>query len=159
MGQHSPDGKSMAHKTTTLELVGVMLPLLMDLHAVAGQPVVCDTDNVGAVEAWWKGHSNGDELASTLVRAMFHLAAAAGVQLYVRWIPRNSTDAALICDSFSKGSFEFVTKLPSPIVLPKPPLSLVRWLKSPKVDDELGPRLLEEISGQTAPPPLLGYTI
>ena len=134
VGELAPDGKSMAHKTTTLELVGVMLPLVMDLKAMTGQAVVCDTDNVGAVETWWKGHSNRDELASTLVRACFHICAAAGVELFVRWIPRNSTEAAVIVDSFSKGSLEHTKHFPSPINLPKPPRTLVRWLKQPRVD-------------------------
>ena len=159
IGELAPDGKSMAHKTMTLELVGVLLPLVMDLPSMVGQAVVCDTDNIGAVETWWKGHSNADELASTLVRAMFHICAAGGIQLYLRWIPRNSTEAAVIVDSFSKGSLEYATRFPTPIKLPKPPRTLMKWLRQPKVDDDLGPNLLDEISGQPFPPPLLGYNI
>ena len=51
VGRLAPDGKSMAHKTTTLELAGLFLPFLTDLHAMVGRAVVCDTDNVGAVYA------------------------------------------------------------------------------------------------------------
>jgi len=80
VGALAPDGKSMAHKTTTLELVGVMLPFLTDLHAMAGRPVLCETDNVGAVCTWWRGHSNTDPLASTLVRALAPVLLRLGLE-------------------------------------------------------------------------------
>jgi hypothetical protein len=149
----------MAHKTTTLELVGVLLPLIMDLHVAFGRVVVCETDSVSAVRAWWRGHSHKDELASTLVRAMFHITAAAGIQLYLRWIPRNSTPAAAAVDSLSKGSMEVLSTLPPCFTLPPVPRSLVSWLEEPCVDDGLGPAILEELARSTDPPNLLGYTV
>ena len=109
---------------------------------------------------WRKGHCNGDELASTLVRALSHLVAALGVELFVEWVPRNSTRAAAIGDALSKGVTSVLLGIPDrPALLPRPPSALYDWLKGPSVDDDLGPRLLREMAESNPELPLLGYTI
>ena len=159
-GFKAPDGKSMAHKTTTLELVGVLLPLLLDSQVVAGRQVLCMTDNAAVVYTWKKGHCNGDELASTLVRALSHLVSALGVELFVDWVPRNSTPAAALVDALSKGDTSALLQIPDrPATLPRPPSSLYSWLKDPCVDDDLGPRLLREMAETNPELPLLGYSV
>ena len=159
MGKKAPDGKSMAHKLTTLELIGALMPLVMDFQAMAGQPVVCFLDNIGAAWCWKKGHSNKDELASTIVRAMAHVAAAARIELFVEWIPRNSTPDATLCDSLSKGSLRAALHYPDMMAnLPSPPKVLMDWLKDPRVDDSLGPRLIREVAISQSIPWLSSFT-
>lgn len=64
-GFFAPDGKSLAHKTTTLELVGILLPFLTDTDTLLGCPVICYTDNMPATRAFLHGRCNKDELASS----------------------------------------------------------------------------------------------
>lgn len=155
----APDGKSLSNKLTLLELVGVTLPFMMDNHALAGRHVLCETDNFGTYSVWWNGHSRQDELSTTLVRALFHLVAASGSTLYVAWVRRNSTTASQWVDSFSKGRLDPFRHIQVPEPLPSPPKAFMSWLRDPKVDDSLGPRILEEMASNQNPPPLLGYTV
>ena len=87
----APDGKSLGHKTTTLDLVVVMLPFVMNSDFMVGCPVVCYTDNVGVVCIYASGHSNKNELASTLLKAISVITSVLGVRLWVEWVTRNST--------------------------------------------------------------------
>ena len=161
-GRKACDGKSLACKTMTLEMLGPFLPLVTDTANVIGKAVVVHVDNMGCHYAWKAGYSNQDVLATTLVKALGHLEAAMGLTLFIEHVPRCSTPEAVIVDSLSKGDLsplEFLIKNSNFQPLPRVPNALLRWLQDPVPDEDLGPRILNEIAQKNPSLPLLGYNL
>ena len=79
--------------------------------------------------------------------------------LYVTWLPRNSTRAACIVDSLSKGSLEAAMIPGFPTQFPRLPRAFRDWLRNPRIDDFLGPDILDELASSGCGAPLLGYNV
>jgi hypothetical protein len=97
-------GARLASKMTTLEAVGLLLPLLSVPGALAGHHVVLGVDNLGVVYGWQNGGCKGDRWASVLIRALHIIAAYLGCTVHVRHTPRLSSAAAVMADSLTRSS-------------------------------------------------------
>ena len=161
-GRKACDGKSLGNKTTSLELLGAVLPLVTDIENILGKSVVVHVDNMACHYVWKAGYSNQDPIATTIANMISHLTAAMAVTLFIEHVPRCSTPEALIVDTLSKGDLSplvYLTKHAGFQVLPRIPQALLNWIKDPIVDDNLGPRILKEIAEKNPSIPLLGYTV
>jgi hypothetical protein len=92
----------LGDKTTTLELVGVLLPLLLCPDRLTNQHVVLQVDNMGAVWGWEKGYVAGDNMASILIRCIVVLSARLGSVIHVTHLPRVSDWEARVADRLSR---------------------------------------------------------
>jgi hypothetical protein len=95
-------GTRMGDKTTTLELVGVLLPFVLFLTKLVNQHIVLQVDNMAAVWGWEKIYVSGDNMASMLLRCIVLLSARLGSVVHVRHLPRVSDWEARLADKLSR---------------------------------------------------------
>jgi hypothetical protein len=94
-------GAQLASKITTLECLGLLLPLMAVPTTLASQHVSLGMDNIGVVFGWQNDGCKGDAWASLLI-CLLHVAASyLGCTLYLQHMPRLSTAAATIADSLT----------------------------------------------------------
>jgi hypothetical protein len=97
-------GASLAAKMTTLELIGLFLPLMTILDTVRGKNIVLGVDNVSIVFAWENGSVGGDMYASALIRALSITAAYLECRVFVKHIPRLTLLSTYMADSLTRQS-------------------------------------------------------
>jgi hypothetical protein len=95
-------GTRMADKTTCLELVGVLLPLVICPEKLMNQHIVLQVDNMAAVWGWEKNYVSGDNMASILLRCIVLLSARLGTIVHVSHLPRVSDWEARLADRLSR---------------------------------------------------------
>ena len=151
-GVKAADGKKLSRKLSALELVGPLIAVAAGADRCSGQPVRVWVDNAGSVAIWKKGYSMRCQLCNTLVKAAARVAAAIGCRLTVEKIRRCSAAGASMADALSKAQFGkcreigrmdgwHLSSAPAQI-----PHTVLRWLANPVKDDELGDRILQELS-------------
>jgi len=151
-GVKAADGKKLSRKLSALELVGPLIAVAAGADRCASQPVRVWVDNAGSVAIWKKGYSMRCQLCNTLVKATATVAAAIGCRLSVVKIRRCSAAGASMADALSKAQFNKCREIgrmdgwqlrraPAQI-----PAAVLRWLANPVKDDDLGGRILREIS-------------
>ncbi len=160
LGRRAADGKRLGKKLSALELVGPLAVVCAAPSLCRGQPVRVWVDNAGSVRIWQKGYSNSCRLCTTIVKAAASVAAALDCRLEIHKIRRCSTPDATMADALSQGDFRrfraaaaAVGRLldPAPASIPR---ALLRWLAHPVPDDDLGHKILLEMSETI---PLLSY--
>ena len=160
-GVRAEDGKKLSRKLSALELVGPLVCVAAGHRWCRGRPVRIWVDNIGSVRIWKKGYSSSCGLSTTLVKAIATVAAGIGCRVTIEKITRCSGTGAVMADALSKGEFARFREVAAvarwdldvgPAVVPG---SLLYWLADPVVDDQLGARLLREMSGSAA---VLGYS-
>jgi hypothetical protein len=137
-------GARLASKMSTLESLGLLLPLLSVPEKLAGQHVVLGVDNMGVVFGWQNGGCKGDAWASVLIRALHVVASFLGCTVYVRHVPRLSSAAAIMADSLTRSSTATAAvwaQAAGAEVFSEPP-PLWDWLSDPSEDYQLGFRLV-----------------
>ena len=105
-------------------------------------------DNQGACDIWRKGFSTRCLYSYTLVRALNTVAKGLNTRVHIQKITRCSDVGALAADALSKADFgAFRRIMPehnrSMEVVPR---QLVRWLRDPNVDMNLGVNILKEMA-------------
>jgi hypothetical protein len=144
-------GASMASKMTTLELIGLFLPLLTIPDQLCGRHIVLGVDNVSVVFAWENGSVSGDMYASALVRALNITAAFLKCRIFVRHIPRLSTLSSYMADNLTRQSTA-TAEVWSAVVgasVHEPPAVLWDRLKNPSIDWDLGIRIVNYLKTKT----------
>jgi hypothetical protein len=144
---HDEKGSSFASKMTTLELVGLFLPLLTVPNVVRGKNVVLGVDNVSVVFAWENGSVAGDLHASVLVRALHIVSLYLECRLFVQHVPRLSSLSSYMADCLTRQSTA-TSDVWAEVVGAEsygPPESLWRWLRSPTMDWNLGLSLVNSL--------------
>ena len=68
-------GSSLGNKTTTLEFLGILLPVILIPEQLFNVHVIVKVDNIGCSFGWINRHVSGDKMASVLIRAL-HLISA-----------------------------------------------------------------------------------
>ena len=63
-GQVDEKGCSFGSKSTTLEAVGILIPLLAFKQKVSGKEIIFKVDNMAVTWGWQKGYVKGDKTAS-----------------------------------------------------------------------------------------------
>ena len=137
-------------KTSSLEALGLVSVLLLAPELLQGRAVIHVIDNIATCLAWRRGRSVVDTWTTTLVRATAHVCAFLNVHLYTEWRPRRSDRPTEVvddlshdlCGALNSEELEAYVK-EKQVGFPEP---LLLWLRSPKVDLNLGIRLVEWLS-------------
>jgi hypothetical protein len=140
-------GVAFASKMTTLELIGLFLPLLTVPDRVRGRSVVLGVDNISVVFAWENGSVRGDLHASCLVRALYIVSIYLECRVFVHHIPRLSTMSSYMADSLTRKSTAASVSWAATVGVTHLgcPSSLWDWLRRPSVDWNLGLKLINDL--------------
>jgi hypothetical protein len=146
---HAQDelGKAYGCKSTTLEMIGVMLPLLTVPHLLRGRELCLYVDNIAVVYGWQNRGVKNDLSASVLIRALHIIAAFLGCHVHVLHLPRMSTPNARLADRLSRR--QTTTQIDSrrirQALKPSLPPALSRWLARPRPNWDLPDELLRDV--------------
>ena len=140
-------GRAYGCKTTTLEIVAMMLPFLTEPTILAGRHVVLQVDNAASVFGWHRHHVSHDASASILLRALHLISSYLACYVHVVHVPRVSTNAAFLVDALSRvsSSNPRVIRAIRHASLPAPPAILLAWLSSPTEDWTFAVDLLHHV--------------
>ena len=92
-------GRRIGRKLSALELIGPLAILCGAPDKVRGQALRIMVDNAGSVAIWRKGYSSKCELSSTLVRAMFEVAASLECRVEISKVTRCSDVGSSMLDA------------------------------------------------------------
>ena len=140
-------GARFGSKTSTLEMVGIVLPFLLCPNFLHNQHVVFSTDNIGCYFGWLNMSVSGDITASILVKAVLLMSSFLGTTVHVLHVPRKSSWENIVADKLSREkSTDYAVKrlLNSfgPTVVPE---FFSEWLKDPVEDWSLPMKCLEYV--------------
>jgi hypothetical protein len=140
-------GGFFGSKSTTLEMVGLLLPFVSDPKSLVGQHIVLGVDNTSVVYAWPKRYCKKDPETSLLICVLHVIEAYLHCKIYVTHVRRMSTAMAALADALSRESSMSAavhSKLAGlPVSRPKGQLRL--WLESPVLDWHLPLKILENV--------------
>jgi hypothetical protein len=141
------NGIRYGDKSTTLECIGILLPLLTTPELLSGRHAVIRVDNMACVFGFENGHLKNDEQASIMIRAARIIAAYLGSVIHVEHVPRRSCWEAELADNLSREkTTTFIEKRAlSRFQKRTLPAALQRWMEHPVNDWELPLRLLEHV--------------
>ena len=142
-------GHKAFSKSTALEALGFLAPLLVDPVRYLGKKVVVVTDNAAAVLTLKRGYSKNDEWATTLCRAARVVAAGLCCSLEARWEPRRSSRQTRISDNLTHNLLEELDDAEVEAYLEKAcvafPRPILAWMGAPGVNPSLGFECLQWI--------------
>ncbi len=139
-------GSFFGSKTTTLEVIGMLLPFLSSPKDLMGKHVIFRIDNIAVFYGWENKIVKNDVTATILIRAIHLLAFYLGIYVHVEHVPRCSDKFSTLADHLSRTSTTGVKDLEVLENSVKKPIegSLNSWLEDPKEDWELPKILLNE---------------
>lgn len=140
----------VADTTSTLESLGLIIPMVVAPYRCVGRPLHVTIDNVAVVFAFHKRRSN-DRLAHTIIRAAYLLAGALGCNLFVSWAPRRSDPMTRIADDLTHTDFKSTLALDrfaDTSTMPTFPPPISEWMRAPVQDRDLGHRIIAWMKGQ-----------
>ena len=141
-------GHKAFSKSTALEALGFLAPLLVDPIRFIGKKMVIVTDNAVAVLVLKKGYSS-DLWATTLCRAARVVAAGLCCQIMARWEPRRSSQATRISDDLTHNLLTELEEKEVDAYLERAQVSfpepILGWMAKPRVDHSLGNKCLQWI--------------
>jgi hypothetical protein len=97
-------GSQFGCKTTTLEAVGLLLPLLSIPEQLLGKEVIFYTDNLAVMYGWENGGVKFDKTATSLLRSVHVITAYLGMTVHVKHVRRMSNKYAVLVDHLSRES-------------------------------------------------------
>ncbi len=141
------NGTRYGDKSTTLECIGILMPLLTTPELLTGRHAVIRVDNMACVFGFENGHLKNDEPASIMIRATKIVAAYLGSVIHVEHVPRRSCWEAELADNLSreKTTAFIENRALSRFEKRTLPAALQRWMDNPVNDWELPLRLLEHV--------------
>ena len=95
-------GKSFGDKSTTLELIGLLLPFILIPKQLRRQHVVMKVDNMACIFGWESRHVVEDRSASILLRCIHVISAYLETVIHVVHLPRVSSWESVIVDNMSR---------------------------------------------------------
>ena len=132
-------------KSSTLEAIGILLPLLCCPTKIARKEILLLTDNESVVYGWDSCRVQHDVSALIILRSVHIISHFLGCRTTVQHLPRKSTPLASLADELTRSSttkryqldaIRYSTSLPVP-------KELMDWLQSPSEDWDLPLRLLD----------------
>jgi hypothetical protein len=145
-------GKRFGNKTTTLEMIAILIPFLTVPEKLGNCHIRKHTDNMACVFGCKDGYVKNDEYASILIRALYIISAFLGSAIHVEHCPRRSSWEAATADNFTR--LKTTTFLENQILsrflhlqIPSP---LSSWLVNPSNDWQLPLSLLEHCMNQVS---------
>ncbi len=141
-------GTEFGRKSTTLEALGVLLPFVVKPKFLAGKHIIFWVDNAAVCYGWENGYIKFDKEAYGLLRCIHILASFLGSIVYVKHVPRMSTELARLADELSrkeKPSCSVTQNLLCKVSSNVESVALLSWLKKPYAMSSLARNLLEEV--------------
>ena len=140
-------GSCLGNKSTTLEMLGVILPFIVIPEQLVNQHVIVKVDNVACFFGWLNRHTSGDVMASILIRALHFVTAYLGCQVHFEHLPRKSTWDAHLVDRLSRSrtTTKNDKRLLSSFQFPAVPMVLWDWMCCPTEDWSLADRILNYV--------------
>ena len=138
------DLKAAGSKTTTLELIGWILPLFHCIHLIKNSHVFIECDNKAAICAFERGRSRKDKWASPILTAIMEVCIEFEIYLHVQHIKRCTSTPSRYADWLSRDDEKgraLITKLGTSTTFGFPP-SLSAWFDNPCEDYNLGSSLI-----------------
>jgi hypothetical protein len=137
--------KRFGNKTTTLEMIAILIPFLTIPKKLKNCHIRILTDNMACVFGCKDGYVKNDEYASIFIRALYIISAFLGSVVHVDHCPRRSSWEAVTADNFTRQkTTSFLEKqiLSRFLHLQIPP-PLISWLSNPSNDWQLPLSLLK----------------
>lgn len=144
---HDKKGAIMGNKTTSLELLGILIPFLLCPEQMINQRIVFKVDNLACIFSWSKKYCKNDAVASIILRAIFLVSNYLGSVIYIEHLPRVSTWEGTVVDRLSRLSSTSYSdrRLLRDHGRPSLPSCLASWVESPSEDWELPIRCLSYV--------------
>ena len=146
-GKRDHNGRLLGKKLSFLELLGPLFVLCAAAEICRGSTIRVWIDNIGGVKIWQKGYSPTCDLCTVVVRAIAFIASHLQCRVEILKITRCSNRQALMADALSKGDMKRFASIWGNIIpdsLPIPQV-LIKWLKNPTINIQLGSLLCEEL--------------
>ena len=148
-GQLDEKGCSFGSKSTTLEAVGILIPLIVFKEKVSGKEIIFKIDNIAVSWGWQRGYVKGDKTASEILKAARHMAGLLGSTIYIDHVDRMSSEMASLADELSRREKsknpEIAERLKRALYRPVTGY-LKRWLENPMAGEDVSYNLLKEIA-------------
>jgi hypothetical protein len=135
------------NKTSTLEIIGMLLPFILISEKLKNKHVRVFTDNTACVYGMKDGYIKRDEYASIFIRAINLRSGYQGTVVHTMHTPRRSTWEAEMADNLSCRT---TTSLLENQILGRfknlcVPETLTNWLENPTDDWSLATSLLSYV--------------
>jgi hypothetical protein len=140
-------GAYYGSKTTTLEVIGMLMPFLSTPEKLMGKHVIFTVDNIAVFYGWENKVVKNDISATILIRAIHLIAFFLGTYVHVQHVPRCSDKFSTIADHLSRKSTTGSEDLEDLEQISEATIEgeLLNWLESPIMNWNLPKCLLEEI--------------
>jgi hypothetical protein len=134
-------------KTTTLEMIGLLMPMILAPELFKNSNVVMKVDCFGTVYSMTNRMCKGDKTAAIFVRAAYLISAYLECHLHIEQLPRMSDWGAEVADRLSRESSTTAQdkKLLGAFKNRSIPPCLESWFKNPVNDWSLAIKLLEHV--------------
>jgi hypothetical protein len=141
------NGIRYGDKLTTLECIGLLIPLLTTPELLTGRHVILRVDNMACKYGFENGQLKNDEPASIMIRSAKIVAAYLGTVLHVEHVPRRSCWEAELADNLTREKTTAFIELRALARFARKELLevLLGWMDEPVSDWELPLRLLEHV--------------
>ena len=145
------DGIGFRSKLTCLESLGALVAVCVGHSRIRNGALEVFVDNQGTVDIAGKGFSTSDPYSYTVVKAAFDVAFGLGAELKVTKVRRCSVVGAVLADKLSKAQFSGLKDLMPGMNLDPEfvPREILKWVRDPFVDMDLGKAILREMAGYT----------
>jgi hypothetical protein len=132
-------------KSSTLEVIGLILPFLCCPQNLINRQVTLYTDNEALVYGWEKRRVPHDNSASIFIRTLHIISAYLGTSVEIRHLPRMSSPSAILTDALTRSTTTDLIHIQA--VKSAPPVQipprLTDWLQDPSEDWSLPTDLLQ----------------
>jgi hypothetical protein len=138
----------MGSKTTSLEILGVLLHLLFYPELVQNRIVVFQTDNMACYYGWQNKHIKEDSVASIVIRAIALLEPLLTSEFHVQHVPGMSSWEATVVDCLSRRSTtnKYDDSLVRSFGKRSLPKCVSYWLSNPSEDWSLPLKIVKEMN-------------
>ena len=147
MNKKDSKGVRLGDKSTTLEIIGVLLPLLLIPEKLKNQHLVFKVDNIACIYGWENRAMKGDIMASIIVRAIHLISCYLGSTIHMYHLPRKSDFESNMVDRMTREktlSFQD-RKLLNSFRNLKIPSFFMDWLSYPTEDWDLSMKILNHV--------------
>jgi hypothetical protein len=141
------NGKRFGSKTTTLEILGLLVPFITIPGKLKRKYVEMKVDNMACVYGWERKYVRNDDCASMLLRALFLISSYLKTQVSVSHLPRVSNWEAKRVDNMSRLSTtsNYEKELLNSFKFQDIPVCLSEWMMKPTTDWLLPIKLLKYV--------------
>jgi hypothetical protein len=145
-------GAIYGNKMSTLEAIGILLPLLTSPDKLLGRELVFHVDNISVMYGWDNKGLKHDTSATIMIRCIHLVANYLGAEVHVNHMPRMSTHWARVADSLTReetsteGVFAELEETPES----KVEGALLTWTRNPNEDWELPEKVLADVKRKLA---------